>query len=116
MRETLWTLAALISHWRRRPGNLATLVLGLAIATPLAMAGAVFYIIHHLVVKANLFFVAGAIHRATGTYDLRQAGGLMKASPLLAVVAVASKTTPSGPTPSTRETASEGVTLKSTLP
>ena len=35
MRETLWTLAALISHWRRRPGNLATLVLGLAIATAL---------------------------------------------------------------------------------
>ena len=35
MSETLWTLAALISHWRRRPGNLATLVLGLAIATAL---------------------------------------------------------------------------------
>ncbi|ULO22859.1 ABC transporter permease [Methylocystis sp. SB2] len=35
MRETLWTLAALISHWRRRQGNLATLVLGLAIATAL---------------------------------------------------------------------------------
>jgi putative ABC transport system permease protein len=35
MRETLWTLAALISHWRRRPGGLATLVLGLAIATAL---------------------------------------------------------------------------------
>ncbi len=35
MRETFWTLAALISHWRRRPGNLATLVLGLAIATAL---------------------------------------------------------------------------------
>ena len=35
MRATLWTLAALISHWRRRPGNLATLVLGLAIATAL---------------------------------------------------------------------------------
>ncbi|MGJ0395541.1 MAG: FtsX-like permease family protein [Methylocystis sp.] len=35
MRETLWTLAALISHWRRRPGNLATLVAGLAVATAL---------------------------------------------------------------------------------
>jgi len=62
------------------------IMLGLAIATPLAMAGAVFYIIHHIVVKANLFFVAGAIHRATGTYDLRKAGGLMKSSPLLAVL------------------------------
>jgi putative ABC transport system permease protein len=35
MRETLWTLAALMSHWRRHPANLATLMLGLAIATAL---------------------------------------------------------------------------------
>jgi multicomponent Na+:H+ antiporter subunit D len=62
------------------------ILLGLAIATPLAMAGAVFYIIHHIIVKANLFFVAGAIHRATGTYDLRKAGGLLRSSPLLAVL------------------------------
>ena len=62
------------------------IMLGLAIATPLAMAGAVFYIIHHIVVKANLFFVAGAIHRATGTFDLRKSGGLMKSSPMLAVL------------------------------
>ncbi|GLI91593.1 ABC transporter permease [Methylocystis echinoides] len=35
MRETLFTLLALISHWRRHKANLATLVLGLAIATAL---------------------------------------------------------------------------------
>ncbi len=57
------------------------IMLGLAIATPLALAGAVFYIIHHIVVKANLFFIAGAIHRATGSFDLRKSGGLMKSSP-----------------------------------
>jgi multicomponent Na+:H+ antiporter subunit D len=62
------------------------IMLGLAIATPLALAGAVFYIIHHIVVKANLFFVAGAIHRATGSFDLRRSGGLMKSSPMLAVL------------------------------
>jgi len=62
------------------------ILLGLAIATPLALAGAIFYIIHHIIVKANLFFIAGAIHRATGTYDLRKAGGLMRSSPLLALL------------------------------
>lgn len=62
------------------------IMLGLAIATPLALAGAIFYIIHHIVVKANLFFIAGAIYRATGTYDLRKTGGLMKTSPLLAAL------------------------------
>ncbi|HEJ2966707.1 TPA: Na+/H+ antiporter subunit D [Pseudomonas aeruginosa] len=60
------------------------MLLGLALATPLALAGAIFYIIHHIIVKANLFLVAGAIYRATGTYDLRKAGGLMTSHPLLA--------------------------------
>lgn len=62
------------------------IIMGLAIATPAAMAGAIFYIIHHIIVKANLFLLAGAIYRQTGTYDLRQAGGLMKRSPWLAVL------------------------------
>jgi putative ABC transport system permease protein len=35
MREILFTLLALMSHWRRHKANLATLVLGLAIATAL---------------------------------------------------------------------------------
>ncbi len=35
MRQTLWTLATLLSHWRRHGANLATLLVGLAIATAL---------------------------------------------------------------------------------
>ncbi|PWB79023.1 MAG: ABC transporter permease [Methylocystaceae bacterium] len=35
MRQTLWTLATLLSHWRRRPANLGALLVGLAIATAL---------------------------------------------------------------------------------
>ena len=35
MKETLFTFFALMSHWRRHRMNLATLVLGLAIATAL---------------------------------------------------------------------------------
>lgn len=62
------------------------MLLGLAVATPAALAGGIFYIIHHIVVKANLFLLAGAIHRASGTFDLRQSGGLMRRSPLLAAL------------------------------
>ncbi|WP_099865580.1 Na+/H+ antiporter subunit D [Pararhizobium haloflavum] len=62
------------------------IMLGLAVATPLALAGAVFYIFHHIIVKANLFFIAGAIWRATGTFDLRQCGGLIKQSPYLTLL------------------------------
>lgn len=31
------------------------MVLGLALFTPMALAGAVFYLVHHIIVKANLF-------------------------------------------------------------
>ena len=62
------------------------MLMGLAIATPLAIAGAIFYIVHHIIVKANLFLLAGAIRRATGTDDLKKAGGLLKTHPWLAVL------------------------------
>lgn len=64
------------------------MMLGLALATPAALAGAVFYIVHHIIVKANLFLAAGAIYRASGTYDLRRSGGLMASHPLLALLFV----------------------------
>ena len=35
MSRHFWTLRTLLSHWRRRPVQLATLLLGLAIATAL---------------------------------------------------------------------------------
>ncbi len=59
------------------------MLLGLALGTQAAMAAAVFYVIHHIIVKANLFLVAGAMQRASGTFDLRRSGGLARQSPLL---------------------------------
>ena len=35
MRRALWTLAVLLSHWRRHPMQLATLLIGLISATAL---------------------------------------------------------------------------------
>jgi multicomponent Na+:H+ antiporter subunit D len=62
------------------------MILGLAIYTPLAIAGGVFYIMHHIIVKGNLFLVAGVIHRLRGTYDVRRTGALVNVYPLLAVL------------------------------
>ncbi len=62
------------------------ILLGLALGTAAAMAGAIFYIVHHIIVKANLFLIAGAMYRSTGTYDLRRAGGLMRSQPWLALL------------------------------
>ena len=62
------------------------MILGLALATPLALAGAVFYLIHHIVVKANLFFISGLAARICGSERLADMGGLYKRMPWLALL------------------------------
>jgi len=62
------------------------MILGLALATPLALAGAVFYLIHHIVVKANLFFIGGLAARICGSERLADMGGLYRRMPWLALL------------------------------
>ncbi|MWJ27601.1 Na+/H+ antiporter subunit D [Halomonas sp. ZH2S] len=62
------------------------MILGLALFTPLALIGGVFYIMHHIIVKTNLFLVSGIVHRLRGSYDLKKLGGLYKSHPGLAVL------------------------------
>ncbi|WGL64044.1 proton-conducting transporter membrane subunit [Pseudomonas sp. CW003PS] len=62
------------------------MILGLALATPLALAGAVFYLIHHIVVKANLFFIGGLAARICGSERLADMSGLYKRMPWLALL------------------------------
>lgn len=62
------------------------MVLGLALMTPLALVGAVFYLVHHIIVKANLFLIAGIAKRLTGGTEVYQIGGLYKSAPLLAIL------------------------------
>jgi len=59
------------------------MIMGLAIYTPLAMAGSVFYIMHHIIVKTNLFLVGGAVQKVRGSGELNHIGGMYKYYPLL---------------------------------
>jgi multicomponent Na+:H+ antiporter subunit D len=61
------------------------MILGLALYTPLAIAGGVFAIVHNIVVKTNLFLISGITHRLQGTYQLKKMGGLYRERPWLAV-------------------------------
>jgi multicomponent Na+:H+ antiporter subunit D len=54
------------------------MVLGLGLLTPLALAGAVFYLLHHIVVKANLFLISGLIRQWGGSFALAELGGLYR--------------------------------------
>jgi len=62
------------------------MLMGLAINTTLGLAGSIFYIIHHIVVKTNLFLIAGIIERRLGSGRLEKVGGLFRASPGLAIL------------------------------
>ncbi len=62
------------------------LLLGIALATPAGAAATVFFLFHNILVKANLFLIAGLMWAAAGHYDLRRIGGLYPARPLLALL------------------------------
>jgi len=54
------------------------MVMGLGIFTPLGLVGAVFYIIHHILVKSGLFLCAGVASEVLGSTHLKRLGGLAK--------------------------------------
>jgi multicomponent Na+:H+ antiporter subunit D len=47
----------------------------------LAVAGTIFYVVHHIVVKSCLFLVGGIAERVTGSQHLKQMGGIIDLSP-----------------------------------
>ncbi len=62
------------------------ILLGLGLLTQGAVAAAIFYTVHHIFVKTNLFLAAGAIAATGRTEDLARLGGILKTSPLLAIL------------------------------
>lgn len=69
----------LISH-------IGYMVFGVALGSQLGMAGAVYYIAHHITVQTTLFLVTGLIERRGGSTALDHLGGLAKMAPLLAIL------------------------------
>ncbi|ANU15517.1 Na+/H+ antiporter subunit D [Planococcus halocryophilus] len=59
------------------------ILVGLAIATPAAIAGSIYYIIHDMVAKALLFLLIGTMITLSGTSKMAGMSGLMKNYPLL---------------------------------
>ena len=62
------------------------MIMGLGFFTPLALGGTVFFIVHNIFVKTNLFLVSGVSHRLHGTYDLKQLGGLYRTHPWIGML------------------------------
>ncbi len=62
------------------------MVMGLGLYSRLALAGSVFYLIHHIIVKTNLFLISGVVQRLRGTFELERLGGLYREAPRLAAL------------------------------
>jgi multicomponent Na+:H+ antiporter subunit D len=69
----------LISH-------IGYMIFGVALGSDQGMAGAVFYIAHHITVQTTLFLVTGLIERRGGSTSLDHLGGLGRIAPVLAVL------------------------------
>jgi multicomponent Na+:H+ antiporter subunit D len=62
------------------------MIFGLGLFTVAGIAGAVFYIVHHIIVKTALFLVAGLVDRRAGSSRLSEVGGLVRSAPVIAVL------------------------------
>lgn len=62
------------------------MIMGLALFTPLAIVGSIFYIMHHIAVKTNLFLLSGVANKLTGSFDLNKMGGLYRYYPLFGIL------------------------------
>lgn len=66
--------------------HIGFMLLGLALHNTQGISGAISYLIHDIVVKTNLFLIAGLIYKITGTHSLRDLGGLYKSHPKLSLL------------------------------
>jgi len=62
------------------------MLLAVALASPEGRAATLFYVVHHIVVKSNLFLIGALIFRLGGSYDLRRVGGLQATRPWLGLL------------------------------
>lgn len=82
----LCSLAALAQDDMRRllgyhvVAQVGYMMAALALGTREGVEAAVFYMIHSMIVQTNLFLGAGAIHRATGSWNLSGTGGMLRSN------------------------------------
>ncbi|MGV9211891.1 Na+/H+ antiporter subunit D [Micromonospora sp. RB23] len=66
--------------------HIGYMIFGVALSTAAGLAGAIFYVVHHITIQTTLFLVAGLVEERAGSTDLRRLGGLARVAPLLGVL------------------------------
>ncbi len=66
--------------------HIGIMISGLGMFTSLALTGAIFYMVHDIIGKTNLFLMTGMIHNIKGSYNISKLGGLFNDYPKLSVI------------------------------
>lgn len=66
-------------------GQIGYMIFGLGLFTVAGITAVVFYIVQTILVKTNLFLVAGLIDRHAGVSRISQSGGIARSAPIIAV-------------------------------
>jgi multicomponent Na+:H+ antiporter subunit D len=66
--------------------HIGYMIMGVGLGTAAGVSAAVYYIVHHIVVQTTLFLAAGLIERVGGSTAIGRLGGLLAASPVVAVL------------------------------
>ncbi|ROT32835.1 Na+/H+ antiporter subunit D [Micromonospora sp. HM5-17] len=66
--------------------HLGYLLFGVALSSVAGLAGAIFYVVHHITIQTTLFLAAGLVEYRTGTTHLDRIGGLARTAPLLGLM------------------------------
>ena len=61
------------------------ILLGVALFTELGLTAGIFYLLHHMIVKASLFMSTGAVEVRYGTGVIGELGGIARTEPVIAV-------------------------------
>ncbi|MDV6011349.1 monovalent cation/H+ antiporter subunit D family protein [Haloechinothrix sp. LS1_15] len=60
------------------------ILLGVALFGPIGLMAGIFYLLHHMIVKASLFLSTGAVEVAYGTNELGRISGIARTEPVVA--------------------------------
>lgn len=62
------------------------MILAIALYSPAAIAAGIFYILHNILAKTNLFIISGVVFRMKGSYELDKLGSVYKVYPLVGLI------------------------------
>ncbi|WP_350348802.1 Na+/H+ antiporter subunit D [Agromyces sp. G08B096] len=66
--------------------HIGYMIFGIGLSTELGLAATIYYVVHHITVQTALFLTTGLIERFGGATSINGLAGLLKASPLLAIL------------------------------